>query len=104
MVSYNKLSELGKIGISAPKEADNMKEGPSLPLKFRPPKFPVNSKKIYRGIFIRSMKPFLALYDVKTSIYIVSLLKSHDETTQWIDDNYQTIMDRVISVSRQNEE
>lgn len=63
-----------------------------LPLKFKPPKIPAKSKKIYKSVFKRSMKPFVGLYDAQTGIYICSIQKDPDD---WIDTNLQKIKERV---------
>ena len=56
---------------------------------------PVKSKKIYKGVFKRSMGGFLGLYDVDTSIYIVSIQKDHD-VDLWIDNNINKIKERIL--------
>jgi len=95
--AYSKYSETARIGMNIPKEYIQLKEGVSLDIKLAPPKFPKNpdkSKKVYKGIFIRSQKPFKALYDIETGIYICSLFNDRDERV-WIDENYNKIKERI---------
>ena len=104
MLDLNKLSRFGRIGI--PESAFIVKEkpkiGPHCDIKLKPPKYPKNpdkSKKVYKGIFIRSMKPFKALYHIEENIYIVSL---HDQIDvySWIDKNEKKITERIENARR----
>ncbi len=102
---YNRLSPTGKIGIKIPPDTSKEPDGPCLDIciagslqtktrTYMKPKIPKKSDNIYRKVYIRTVKGFNYLYDVNTSIYIVSLLVSIDQH-RWIDDNINKIKERV---------
>ena len=97
---YYRLSNLGRIGITPPApKPKQLPDGPNCNLKLKPTKISLKSKKLYKDIFIRSLKKNTEhhLYSLD-GIYIVSLYKSLDEVKKWIDEKYETIKERVDEI------
>ena len=65
---------------------------PQCDIKLKPIKIPKNSKKIYRGIFIRSLKRVSHSYHLD-GLYLVSIPLGIDVYV-WIDKNYELIKTR----------
>ena len=98
--AFCKYSNMGKIGMAQPEPYNHIDDGPHLSLKLKPPKISPKSKKIYRDVFIRSLKKGTEhhLYSLE-GIYICSLYKSLDEVKKWIDKRYEEIKERVCRIS-----
>jgi len=96
---FYKYKGKNRIGIKEPIRYTYIPDGPSLDLKLKPPKISPKSKKIYKDVFIRSLKKGTEhhLYSLQ-GIYIVSLYKSLDEVKKWIDERYETIKERVNEI------
>jgi len=94
---YYNLSTNSKIGLPIPAVTIKEKEGICLSLKLKPPKIPKKSKKIYKDLFIRSLKHSSEhhIYAAINGLYVVSVYKCLDEAFEWIDKNYETIMKRI---------
>ena len=98
--AYYKYSERARIGMEKPPAYTELKEGPSLSIKLKPPKYPKNlktSKKVYLSTYLlRKLGSFWHIYHILENIYIVSLVdKDIDEVKSWIDKNKEKIEERV---------
>jgi hypothetical protein len=95
---------MAKIGMEKPISAYRLNSNNKcLSIELKPPKFPKNtstSKKVYKNIFIRSNDAFWALYDIDTTIFIVTLLKEKGDPKHWIDKNLEEINRRLNEISR----
>jgi hypothetical protein len=70
--------------------------GSNLSVKLKPTKYPKGkSKKVYRGILTRPLGHFNHLYHIQSNLYIVPLLKDKYEPSEWIDNNYEKIIERI---------
>ena len=97
-LQYSKLTDFGRIGISPPPKEIENNVYPNCDLKLQPPKrFPKSGKKLYKGLFLRALGHFTHIYDVESKIYIVSILKTQDPK-EWVDRNYDRIIDRLSKV------
>jgi hypothetical protein len=93
--AYCKFSDTGKIGMILPAKYTCLSDGPSCPIKLKPPKYPKGkSKRIYRGLFIRPLGAFKHIYSIEANLYVVSLQKEHNEQI-WIDKHFEKITRRI---------
>jgi len=96
--AYCKYSVTGRIGMDSPLVYTYIAEGPNCPIKLKPPRYPKGkSKRVYKGLFIRSLGAFKHLYSIEANLYIVSLLKERDERL-WIDNNIKKIEERINAI------
>ena len=76
------------------------KDGASLDIKLKPTKIPKKSKKIYNGVFVRSLKKGTVhhLYSLD-SLYICSIYgKPIEYVHEWIDKRKEDINEREAKV------
>jgi len=97
---YYRVSKLGRIGMIKPAVDTSIPDGISLSIKIKPPKFPKKSKKIYKDYFIRKMKSFTHIYDIKNNLYIVSLITGKTDPIEWIDRNENKIKERICKAMK----
>ncbi len=103
--NYDKLDDKSKIGITRDASIVEVPTGASLPIflagsyetktkTYFKPKIPKSGKSFHRGIYMRSNKGFIYLYDRVTSLFIASL---HDQIDpiEWINKNHDEITRRV---------
>ena len=102
--AYSKLSSTSRIGLSTCVEEIQVDNGTNLPITLKPPKISPKSKKLYKDVFIRTLKKgrIHHLYSLER-LYIASLYMPIEDAKKWIDKNESKIKERVNGLSQQKD-